>query len=85
MQKFEFTVTDPNGIHARPAGLFVKEAQKLSSEIVVACHGKTADGKKLFSLMSLGAKNGETLSISVSGINEREDAAVLYRFLQGTL
>lgn len=84
MQNFEFTVTDPNGIHARPAGLLVKEAQKLSSDVSVACHDKTADAKKLFSLMSLGAKCGDTLRVTVSGINEREDAAALYRFMRET-
>ena len=83
MQKFEFTVTDENGIHARPAGLLVKEAQKLSSEISIACRGKVADAKKLFALMSLGAKCGDVLVVSVTGINEQSDAALLYRFLQG--
>ena len=85
MQKFEFTVTDENGIHARPAGLLVKEAQKLSSDVSIACRGKTADGKKLFSLMALGAKCGDVLTVTVTGINEKGDAATLYRFLQGAL
>ncbi len=85
MQKFEFTITDENGIHARPAGLLVKEAQKLSSDVTVACRDKTADAKKLFALMALGAKCGDTLTVTVSGINEQGDAAALYRFMQGTL
>ena len=85
MQKFEFTVTDQNGIHARPAGQLVKEAQKLSSDVTVSCREKSADAKKLFSLMSLGAKCGDTLTVTVSGINEQSDAATLYRFMQGTL
>ncbi len=84
MQKFEFTVTDENGIHARPAGLLVKEAQKLSSDVTVACREKSADAKKLFALMSLGAKCGDTLTVTVSGINEQADAAALYRFMRET-
>ena len=83
MQKFEFTVTDPNGIHARPAGLLVKEAQKLSSDIGIVCRGKIADGKKLFAIMSLGAKCGDVLTVTLEGINEQADAATLYRFMQG--
>ena len=83
MQKFEITVTDENGIHARPAGLLVKEAQKLSSDVSIACREKSADGKKLFALMALGAKCGDTLTVSVTGINEKADAATLYRFMQG--
>ena len=85
MQKFEFTVTDQNGIHARPAGLLVKEAQKLSSDIGIACRGKIADGKKLFAIMSLGAKCGDVLTVTLEGINEQADAAALYRFMQGML
>lgn len=84
MQKFEFTVTDENGIHARPAGLLVKEAQKLSSEISIACREKGADAKKLFALMSLGAKCGDILTVTVSGINEKADAAALYRFMKAS-
>ena len=85
MQKFEFTVTDENGIHARPAGLLVKEVQKLSSSVTVACREKSADAKKLFALMALGAKCGDTLTVTVEGINEQADAAAVYRFMQGKL
>ena len=85
MQKFDFTVTDENGIHARPAGLLVKEVQKLSSRVTVACRDKSADAGKLFALMALGAKCGDTLTVTVEGINEQADAAAVYRFMQGKL
>ncbi|MBE6548931.1 MAG: HPr family phosphocarrier protein [Ruminococcaceae bacterium] len=74
MKNFEITVFDPVGIHARPAGVLVKEAQKLSSDITVTCRGKSADAKKLLAVMSLGAKCGDTLSVSVEGENEINDA-----------
>ena len=77
MQNFEFTVKDPVGIHARPAGVLVKKAQSLSSDITVTCRGKTADLKKLLAVMSLGAKCGDTVSVSVSGENELEDTETL--------
>ena len=35
MKEIKFTVTDPLGIHARPAGILVKEAKKFSSKITV--------------------------------------------------
>ena len=56
MKKFNFTIKDENGIHARPAGLLVKEANKFSSQIEISSNGKTADAKKIFALMSLGVK-----------------------------
>lgn len=74
MQNFEVTVSDPVGIHARPAGVLVKEAQKLSSNIKLVCRGKEADAKKLLAVMSLCAKCGDTLSVSVEGENEINDA-----------
>jgi phosphocarrier protein len=82
MQKFEITVSDPVGIHARPAGLLVKEAQKLSSDITVMCRGKTADAKKLLAVMSLGAKCGDTLSVSVEGKNEEADADKIKKIIE---
>ena len=74
MQNFEIVVSDPVGIHARPAGMLVKEAQKLSSDITLVCRGKAADAKKLLAVMSLCAKCGDTLSVSVEGENEISDA-----------
>ena len=74
MRNFEVTVSDPVGIHARPAGSLVKEAQKLSSNITITCRGRTADAKKLLAVMSLCAKCGDTLSVSVNGENEISDA-----------
>lgn len=35
MKEFEYTLTDPEGIHARPAGLLVKEAKKYESKISI--------------------------------------------------
>ena len=82
MQNFEITVSDPVGIHARPAGLLVKEAQKLSSEITLVCRGKTADAKKLLAVMSLCAKCGDTLSVSVEGENEISDAEKIKNLME---
>jgi len=55
--------------------LLVKEAVGFVSEITVACGEKQADGKKIFSLMGLGAKQGDLLQVTVDG--EDEDAAAL--------
>ena len=40
MKTFDYTITDPEGIHARPAGLFVKEAGKFASKITIAKDSK---------------------------------------------
>lgn len=73
MKKFDYTIKDEVGIHARPAGLLVKEAKKYGSKVTVAKAGKSAEATKLMALMGLGVKCGETVEISVEG--DDEDAA----------
>ena len=53
MKEFEFVVTDPQGIHARPAGLLVKEAKKFESNISVFKGARKGDLKKIFTVMAL--------------------------------
>ena len=53
MKSFKYTITDPVGIHARPAGILVKEAQKYESSISISKFSGSADAKKLMALMSL--------------------------------
>ena len=53
MKSFEYTVKDELGIHARPAGMLVKEAKKYESKITITKEGKTVDVTKLMMLMSL--------------------------------
>ena len=78
MKCIEYTIRDALGIHARPAGMLVKEASKFTSEIRVRCKGKEGDAKKILSLMGLAAKEGE-------GPDEEEAAAVLERFMSENL
>ena len=54
MEKFSYRVKDPAGIHARPAGIIVKEASKYNSDIKIYANEKEADAKKIFAVMSLG-------------------------------
>ncbi len=68
--KFDYTVKDSLGIHARPAGLLVAEAKKHQSSVSIEAKGKTADAKKIFAVMALGVKCGDTISVTVSGADE---------------
>jgi phosphocarrier protein len=75
MKEFAYTIQDPVGIHARPAGLLVKKAKEFQSCVTVRRGQKSADMKKLFALMGLGVKCGDEIAITVTG--EDEDRAVL--------
>ncbi len=72
MQSFNYTVKDGNGIHARPAGVIVNCAKRFSSSVTVECNGKSADCKRLFSVMSLGAVKDDILKITAVGNDESE-------------
>ena len=54
MKQFTYVITDPVGIHARPAGLLVREAKEYKSEILMAKDGKSAPATKLTALMVTG-------------------------------
>ena len=74
MKEFTYVVNDPIGIHARPAGLLVKEAKKFQSTITITKEGKEVNCLKLMGLMSLGVKQGETVTVKAEGTDE--DAAI---------
>ena len=82
MIQFQFTITDPNGLHARPAGLLVKEAQKFSSTVKLTRGEKSADLKRLFAIMGMGVKCGETVEVAVDGADEVQAAQTLEKFFQ---
>lgn len=85
MREFVYEVKDPMGMHARPAGLFVKEASKFASTVTVAKGEKQADAKKIFGVMGLGIKQGEQLKVMLEGIDEAAAAAALEEFLNKNL
>ena len=51
MKEFNYTITDPEGIHMRPAGELVKAAKQFESRITISKDGKTGDCKKVFTIM----------------------------------
>ena len=73
MKSFNYVITDEVGIHARPAGILVKEAKKYESKISVVKDGKAAVASKLMALMGLGVKCGDTVEVQIEGADE--DAA----------
>ena len=82
MIQFQYTITDPNGLHARPAGLLVKEAQKFSSAVKLTRGEKSADLKRLFAVMGMGVKYGKTVEVTVDGADEAQDAQILEQFFR---
>ncbi len=85
MKEFTVKVKDASGIHARPAGLLVKEASEYDSSITLTLNGKIADGKRIFSVMSLAAKYGDILKVNINGNDEEKAAENLKAFFENNL
>ena len=86
MYQVSYTITDPLGLHARPAGFLVKEAQKYEDNEITLKYGeKTAYLKKLFMVMQLGVKQNDLITVEVEGPNEQKVAEELLAYLQNNL
>jgi Phosphotransferase System HPr (HPr) Family len=85
MKKFNYVITDEVGMHARPAGMLVKEAGKYASEIKVGSGDKEADAKRLFALMQLGIKHGEEVTVTITGEDEELAGQELEHFFKENL
>lgn len=62
-----FKLESSDGLHARPAGLFVKTLSAFKSTVEVEVKGQKKNGKSIMSLMSLGASPGDELTVSING------------------
>ena len=82
MKEFTYTVADPNGLHARPAGLLVKEAQRLPDKVTLIKGGVAADLKKLLAVMGLGVRHMDTVTIRIEGAEEDASHRRLEAFLR---
>ncbi len=73
MKKLKYTVTDPKGMHARPAGILAAAAKEYDSEITVSNGTDEVDMKKILPLMGLAVSKGDDLIVTLDGPDE--DAA----------
>ena len=85
MKEFKYVITDEVGIHARPAGLLLKEAKALASKITIEANGKSADASKLMAVMQLGVKKGQEIVIKAEGDDEDSAIAKIEEFMKANL
>ncbi len=74
MKSFDYVIKDSIGIHARPAGLLVKEAKRFESDCTLAAGDKSASLKKLIAVIGMGVKHGSRVTVTAKGADE--DAAI---------
>lgn len=76
-------IQDEVGLHARPAVLFVKTANRFTSRINVRAGEKQADAKSIVKVIGLGARKGVTITISAEGADEADAVAALISLVEG--
>jgi len=85
MLQFNYTIKDDLGLHARPAGLLVKAADKYPCKISITKGEKTADAKKLFGVMGLCVRCGDTVTMTCDGEQEQEALAEIQNVIEKNL
>ncbi len=86
MKEFTYTITDPLGIHARPAGLLAKAAKAYAdTTVTVAKDGNAVKASQLMKLMSLGVKQGNVVTVTAEGPQEAEAIAAMETFFKENL
>ncbi len=85
MKSFDYVIKDELGIHARPAGLVVKEAKKFASTITITKDGKSAAATKLMAIMGMAVKCGDQVTVSVEGEDEEAACEAMKAFFEANL
>lgn len=85
MKEFKYVITDPEGIHARPAGFLVKAAKGFSCDIKITKGGKTMNCKAIFGVMGLGAKKGDEVTLTFNGADEDAACEAVSKIMQEKL
>ena len=87
MKKFTYVITDEVGLHARPAGMLVKQASEFTSEILIknCSTNKSTDAKKLFGVMGLSIKHNDTVELCISGSDENKACDKMQEFFKTNL
>jgi phosphocarrier protein HPr len=78
----ELTVVNKLGIHARPAAMFVKTANRFASEIFVEKDGEKINGKSIMGLMMLALGPGSKLILHVRGADAQAAISELEALVQ---
>ena len=63
----EATIGPAEGLHARPAAVFVKEAKRYASEVKIVKDGREVNAKSSLQILTVGAKKGESITIRAEG------------------
>lgn len=76
------TVASSQGLHARPAKLFVEAAQSAGSDVTIAKGEKSVNAASILGVLSLGVEKGDEVLLTAEGENEEQALDSLETFLK---
>ena len=83
--EFSYTIKDPSGLHARPAGSLAEIVKSYDCKVTVDANGRSASANSPFELMNLGAGQGCVLFIKAEGSQKQEAIQAVKSFLRENL
>jgi phosphocarrier protein HPr len=78
----QVTIINPQGLHARPADLFARLANRFAAKIEVIKDGQRANGKSILDILMLAAVHGSRLTIEANGGDAQEAVDALVGLLE---
>ena len=79
--KKKVKIKNPQGLHARPASIFVRIANGFESDITVQRGAEKVNGKSIMGLLMLAASEGSVVEIEASGADAEKAIQTLEKFL----
>lgn len=83
MKKYEFTLQNEHGLHARPAGLFIQTCNKYQSAVSLYKADQMYNGKSMLGILKMAASKGDIIRVEVDGADESEAIADIKALISG--
>lgn len=77
------TIKNASGLHARPAGMFVKKASEFKATVEVKAKNKVVNAKSIMGIMSLGLAQGDELVVVANGDDQEAAVNALVELIEG--
>ena len=75
-------ITNPQGMHARPADIFARKANLFRATIALIKDGERVDGKSILGILTLAAEHGSQLRIEAKGADAEAAVETLARLVE---
>jgi phosphocarrier protein HPr len=85
MKEYEYTVVNELGMHARPAGQFVRLAQETKSKIEISKGAEAINAVRILAVMSMNIRQGDQIQITVEGSDEDQLLSEIKRICKENL